>query len=447
MELILEQFFKNLNLDIKLNLIDNIFDFLLHKYNTKILNYTTKKIKITKQTETIIVMREYIFKLIKKNSSFFTNITNPITQFKEVHFVIKVNNDFLKKLFFCYTMFYNLDCLHSGKKNMIGIDFEFNSKKIALCQFGFYPMRKHKYTFILSTNTLNSQETQLLISTVFVQNYTYKIMHGSDSMDIPYIYEELFQKNTEQMFNFTKYLVDTRFLCEYFKIAIKYKDTKSSLYNALSFFNVINKKQYDELENINHIIGPIYKVKWDIYNINLNQLKYAAYDVIYLKLFVTQIFTTAKKDHFSLTKQLKFVSPIFRLWCYEKYNLSEISQYAKNITHLLNDHVVKNKPIANVFNDLLPKIEYLPLELKFENFAKINNFKKLIILIYKLVFYHILFQHYELYSQNNKLYTNIIHKINTKELHSLKLYKIVSLIEYFYETSLPVIINYLSNDE
>lgn len=429
------------------DMVDKIFIFLQSSYQFTFLNYNIKKNHITKHVPHILIMREYITKLIRKHSSYSAIVKNYISKRDEIHCMIKIDNVNIRKLFLCYAMFYNLDCLHSARKNMIGIDFEFNARKIALCQIGFYPHRKYKYTFVLNPNDFDTSETNLLISTVFVQENSYKVVHGSDSLDIPYMYEELFQNNTELIFNFTKYVVDTRFLCEYFKISINYQDKKCSLYDALKFFNVISSAHYVELENINKTIGPIYNVKWDVHNMSSNHLKYASYDVIYLKMFVIKIFDNAYKENQHIVSQLKFVTPIFRLWCYEKYNLIQIGNYAKKITDPLNNYIVKHITLINAFNDIIKTIEFVPLNMKFENYLNINNFKKLIISIYKLIFYQYISTHFEIRSSKNEKYDQHMNEINTHDLHLLKLHKIVNFIEYFTETLKPVILDYFKNVE
>lgn len=429
------------------DIVDKIFILLQPSYQSIFLNYNTKKIIINKKVLPILIIREYIIKLVRKHSSYLANVKNYISKHDEIHCMIKINDNHLKKLFLCYAMFYNLDCLHSKRKNMIGIDFEFNARKIALCQVGFYPHRKYKYTFVLNPKDFDTLETNLLISTVFVQENSYKVMHGSDSLDIPYVYEELFQKNTELIFKFTKYLVDTRFLCEYFKIAIQYQDKKCSLYDALKFFNVINSAQHVELENINKVIGPIYDVKWNVHNMSSYHLKYASYDVVYLKMFVMKIFDIASKENQHVVNQLKFVTPIFRLWCYEKYNLIEIGNYAKQVTDPLNNYIIKHTTMINAFNDIIKTLEFVPIHMKFENYLNINNFKKLIMSIYKLIFYQYLSLNFEIRSSKNEKYEQHIEVINTHELHLLKLHKIVTFIEYFTESMKPVISEYFENKE
>lgn len=433
--------------------INDIFIFLQNEYQSIFTNYSVKKINIkttltvinkshfSQKLSTILVAREYIMRICRNKNiaKYVAKVYNTNTAKDEFHTMISINTSTLKKLFLCFSMLYNLDCAHSKSKNMIGIDFEFNAQKIALCQIGFYPHRKYKYTFVIDPRDFNTQETQLLISTVFVSEHSYKIMHGSDSLDIPYIYEELFQGNRDLIFQFTKSLVDTRFLCEFFKIVTEYPDKKCSLYDALKFFDVINHHKYLELENINKIIGPIYDVKWNVNSMSSYHLKYASYDVVFLKMFVQKIFKKCYEFSPDVALQMKFISPIFRLWCYEKYNLSEITSYAKITTDPLNNYIIGDTTMINVFNDIVSKLIYVPTKMKFENFLQINNFKKMMMYVYKLIIYHNLQKNYTIHSNKKEVYDGEIKIINFENLHSLKLDKIVRLLEYFYEYSATLI--------
>ena len=360
------------------NIVDKSF-ILLQNLNSIIPNYTTKITKNTENILDILILREHIFKLIRNNSNINIKIYNSFRKKHEVYCVVKVNNQILKKLFLCYLFLYNLDCMHHyhnfKRKNMIGIDFEFNFQKIGLCQLGFYPLRKYKYVFLIDPREFNSLETDILILMVFTQKYTYKIMHGSDSLDIPYIYEELFQNNTNLIIDFTKHVIDTRFLCEYFKISTSHNDKKCSLYFGLSFFKVISDSKYAELQNVNDKMGPIHKIKWNVHTLNAFQTKYASYDVIYLKHFVKKIYKSC-----TYPKNLTFVTHIFRLWCYEKYQLINIMTYSNEINNFINVNQLNTK-INNIFENTV----YNKANIKFNDFLQINNFKKLLTMLFKLI--------------------------------------------------------------
>jgi hypothetical protein len=121
----------------KTKLINKIYTFMKQNYKSNFTNYSQK---ITKQKDNdgISALKECVLKLIRKYSSNIENINNINKNIEEKYCIIKVNTHETKILFLCYTMFYYLDCKYSKNKNMIGIDFEFNNKKIALCQIYLY---------------------------------------------------------------------------------------------------------------------------------------------------------------------------------------------------------------------------------------------------------------------------------------------------------------------
>lgn len=426
------------NNDLTVQIFDSIVKFYKnYNHNIKIDNYTTKILK-TNLIPSILIIKKKLLSLLKKYRHKYTKIHNTILNKKEIFYVMNVDNDIKTHIFLTYCIFYHIDCIHSKFKNLIGLDFEFNSRKISLCQVGFYPHKKIKYVFIFDPTKLTTSQKNIAIDTIFTQQHSYKIMHGSDSLDIPYICEELFLRNSDQIINFVKYLVDTRFLCEYYKIAIGWPDKKCSLYDALFYFNVINKKTYNKLGNITSMMGPIYNVNWNIKKISDNQLDYAAYDVIYLKCFVLQIFNFAKLKGENLKIQCKFISPIYRLWCYEKYEISDILQNFKSFISSISNYFVKSShndeklTLNTVFESVIETVNLKSLDMNFKNFLEINNFKKLVLLLFKLITYSYIAKHRKIYITKNKLFND---KINYScvydKLYKLKLYKIVNLLTNF----------------
>src|SRR5690606_32943201 len=169
------------------------------------------------------------------------------------------------------------------KKAYVGIDFEFNHRKIALCQLGFFPQRNKKFIWLVNPTLFTEDQTTMFIENVFISQYIRKILHGCDSLDIPYIFNELFLNDTTYIYKFISKISDTRFMCEYYKLVTDSFDNKCSIYDSLLLFNIVDKQKYNELVDINESIGPIHDVSWDIKKISIIQTKYALYDVYYLK--------------------------------------------------------------------------------------------------------------------------------------------------------------------
>src|SRR5690606_30561562 len=97
------------------------------------------------------------------------------------------------KLMILYMLFYHYDARSTENKKLYsGVDFEFNERRIALCQIAFFPRRINKFIWIFDPNSLDTQKTEYLIKYLFTSDWIYKIVHGSDSLDIPYLFQEMF---------------------------------------------------------------------------------------------------------------------------------------------------------------------------------------------------------------------------------------------------------------
>jgi hypothetical protein len=423
------------------HIIGDFFD----TYNPlkKIDSYIAGIIKINPTTPDLLNTREKLIQLLKKKADLILKekVNSRINTFciKKVGDVESLN------LLLVYSIFYFLDNIHSDRKLTIGLDFEFNNNKIALCQVSFFPLRKFKHIFIFNPQNLNDYQQALLIKTIFTSPM-YRIVHGADSLDIPYIFEELFLNDTEKILKFTETMVDTRFLCEYFKIFSKFQDKKCSIYDALLYFKVISKNKYNELLEINKIMGPVQNVHWNITKMSSFHLKYVLYDVLYLKGFVLKIFHLGLEKNSSLRQHLRYIPQIDRFICYEKYGLSNLLINAKQITDPINNFMVElpsgsNTTMITIFNDVIQKTTIAINDLKISNLLEINNFKKAITLLLKKIVYSIITNKYVVYeNKNDQFITKITYKDIISQLISLKLDKLAVLLERFYESAKIIII-------
>jgi hypothetical protein len=188
-------------------------------------------------------------------------------------FKIMTNND--TKKFIKYVQ-------NNENDEYVGIDFEFYNNKIALWQIAFF---YEKIVFIINPKILSKKHIKIIRRKILCSRKYIKILHGSESIDLPYIYE-LLNKNEKHFIKFIKYFVDTRFLCENIK---KKYNLKCSLFDGLYSSNVITHKMYAKLQKTEKIIGPIHKINWKIQNMTYHQLFYAASDVIHLLHFYKKL--------------------------------------------------------------------------------------------------------------------------------------------------------------
>ena len=96
-----------------------------------------------------------------------------------------------------------------------------------------------------------------------------------------------------------------------------------------------------------------------IQNINRNGFINMLYDVLYLKGFIKQIFHKAEKNNTILFEHLKFVSPLSRFVCLDKFGFTDILERIKNMTDPINNYIVVNGnkkiTIINIYNHVIEK--------------------------------------------------------------------------------------------
>ncbi len=112
-----------------------------------------------------------------------------------------------------------------------------------------------------------------------INSSIYKILHGPESLDLPYIFTQMLQNRKQHIIKFVRKMYDTRFLCEYFKYSVE-ADNKCSIYVALRYFGVISDEKLKYLNDTNDSMGPIQNVNWNINTLNSYSTRYALYDVL-----------------------------------------------------------------------------------------------------------------------------------------------------------------------
>ena len=358
--------------------------------------------------------------------------------------VIQVDNDQKIKLMILYILFYHYDARSiSTKKLFTGTDFEFNERKISLCQIGFYPHRTNKFVWVFDPNSLNTHNTNFLIKYYFTSQFLQRILHGSDSLDIPYLFQEMFMNNHEYIYSFITNVIDTRFLCEYHKNTIS-GDRKCSIYDALLYFNTIDKVKYNELQHINKTMGPIQDVNWNVYNMSTFNLKYSVYDVLYLRDFYFDILKKSWLETPELYNSYVYIPLITRFIYLEKWNVSDLLSRIKSIVDPINNYIVvpknndssikQNITMISVYNGIIKDliIETPVLKIKINNLLDINYFRSSLTLLFKMIVYHILTNNYSVFKNKEETFdgkVDVSDIFETFKLISMK--KLRTLVKLF----------------
>lgn len=291
-------------------------------------------------------------------------------------------------------------------KKYIGIDLEFNKvsrtdRDVALIQLNLEI--ENDYTgiiFVLDPKILNEDQIQILINLLTTKDII-KIIHGGESLDIPYLFNQLFDSTIESINNFSKKLYDTKYLCEYNHI-INNKKGKCSIYDLYKEYKVISNKKYDYLSNIENITGPIYLVHIEIKNMSDKLLEYAVYDVLYLVSLYNKI---PKHELISeISRNIFYYKRI------EDNNFNKINEIVKKYNNFFVVINGENIKLIDFYYFIIYTInDSLILKL-----LEITYFKSFLETLYRYIIYDMISAKYTIYQNINtkiKFKNNIDKKI------------------------------------
>ena len=174
------------------------------------------------------------------------------------------------------------------------IDFEFNGKEIGLMQLY---ITKLNLIFLLNPETFSKKNKSILIDVVFLSKNK-KILHGSESNDIPYIFNKLLNREPDKILLFLNNYYDTRFICSLLSFP------RCNLYQALINCEIINDSKLVYLKNVEEKLGKIWKIKWNPITLDYNEKLYALYDVIFLSKLLRKQKKLCKINGLNINKLL-----------------------------------------------------------------------------------------------------------------------------------------------
>lgn len=418
----LHNLFINKNYDL---IIDFLYDNKLLENLTN-LKLTNSNLKLSNLEKKVINDDKYKKEFLKRLVNFISRKkSNETLFFKKKYFIIIANTELLTKLFILFTYSFL-----STKTQFIGIDLEFNTGKIALTQISFFPHnKKFNYIWILSPPLISSSFKPHVINNVFINQKIFKIVHGADALDFPYLLHTFLENNSLWIMNFIQKTMETRYLCECIKLIKKEEDKKCSIYDALLYFNVIDQEKYDELTIINKQMIPIEEHKnWDINQMSQSKIFYAANDVVYLK---DLLFSMIHNINDGLT-YYKLNASIFRMITMDKYDVIDLIKESKKLVDPLNNYLVpeKNTTLIKMFNEHISKIfiEYPKLDINI--IINIDYYRKSIMILIKRIMYHLILNKY---------------KVNVNKFYEYrKKISIIEMFEVFKEFKLDILTSFFN---
>lgn len=369
---------------------------------------------LVKISVTILALHFIVYDLVNQEGNYYLALKGQEEMAvlkrknKKIVYYINISDKVEKNIYFhAFILQYSLESLFN-RRFYIGIDFEYTNKKIEMAQLNFeHSVALESIIIIVSPNELEPIMTEDFINLIVCNKFIKKILHGSDSLDIPYVYNHLLDKDPNKIIQFTKGLIDTRFLCEYYKLNKGGSDYRCSIYaenpdgSAVFYFKVINEEQQEKLAQLLQSMPPSFDIVWNIHKLPKSQILYSQYDVIYLKYLYYQIIYTAtldfptdleKKTIIQLYKHV--LNEITRFVYLEKNKITLLLAKCKEEVDPVNNYFIR-KPtgilkMIDIYNQSFTNLESFNPRASIDKIIKVSHFKiPILTLIKRLIYGHI----------------------------------------------------------
>jgi hypothetical protein len=262
------------------------------------------------------------------------------------------------------------------KNKIVAIDFEFNrvnnKRVIGLCQINF-KINKDTDIFLFYPPNINIRLFEkLLIS----PNIT-KVLHGAESLDIPYLFDHVIMKQNIPLF--CNNLFDTRYLCEYYNIEHN-NGGRCRIYELMKQMGAINNKQYDDMISNDKKLGHIWEIHIDVRKMtNPRLIKYCVDDVE----FLPDLYEKFPKNNI----YMKILPAMTQYNYIIRYN-DELDKMFANISQY---NTRRDNTYNMSYNDIYSiSMTWLNSHHMYVILYNINYFKKIIDVIVKNIVYNIL---------------------------------------------------------
>ena len=343
------------------------------------------------------------------------------------YYTIVCNKSLLLKSFKVFIYFYYIDSIIE-KELYLPIDYEFNTKKIALMQLNFegVPGKKiDSFIYIINPFELDEDSYSFFINKILNNDSIYYLLHGSDSLDIPSTYTDIFKNDKEKIIKFTQRLIDTKYLCEYYHLD---KDIKKrcKIKELLLELNIITNTKLNQLIKNEEDMGNISDILIDIKTLSKELIKYSLYDVIYLKFLFIKFMNMDKHIY-------KYLIPEITRYVYlERRGIIKFTEKIDNIVYRLN--IAKIDTMDDILDGIFMTLLYSIYNRKIMNIFEINYFKRHFINILKCVTYSILVENYKINMPNNTVFEGYINIGSLfKKLRNYNFFTIFNLLNMFKE--------------
>jgi hypothetical protein len=310
--------------------------------------------------------------------------------------------------FHAYILIYCLESLFN-RYFYVGIDFEYTNKKIRLAQLNFEHSKVlQSIIMMVSPSELEPIMMDNFIKLIICNKFIKKILHGSDSLDIPYMYKIMLDNDPDKIIKFTKDMIDTRFLCEYYKLnRNEESNNKCSIYDqdstrsAIYYFGVISDEQQEKLSELLELMPAAHDIEWNIHKMPRSQVLYAQYDVIFLKYFYYRIISVAtldestdigKKNVIDLYKHV--LSELAQFVYLENNDITFLKSKCKEEVDVVNNYFIRKSnnilKMIDIYNQVSNNLSTTNPVADIDKIIKVNHFKaSILILIKRIVYGHV----------------------------------------------------------
>ena len=350
----------------------------------------------------ILESKDYFFK--DHNKKYKINL---VKDKKETAYMIDYFNSFRKL---------------NSKNKFVGLDFEFNAspegKQIALFQINLESENENAEIFLFYPPSLDKNQTKDL-KKMLIEPGIKKILHGAESLDIPYLFKNIFT-TTKERTEFCTNLFDTRYMCEFMHLEKKLNN-KCKIYSILLELKVINKKQYDMLLKNEEDMGPIYEIIIDVNNLDKHTMLYSAFDVLYLPVLLNKF--PDNKIYMKLIPEMTCFNFIDRYENFFTKPFAQVLNKSNNYFVITNTKI--NLKLIDIFNYFYYTRSGIIL-----HFMEINYYKKFLETFIKFIIYKNIGKIYNVYQKSNVLANNMI-EFNELEVEFSKI-KLFNEFELFF---------------
>lgn len=421
--------------------MDKIEFFINKLYDEKKIHNLIKDFEKEITTDLIIKYNKYktsFFKAIRNLSKFKLKGKDEInveSAFDVKYYCIVADNQINLKSFKLFILFYYIESL-IHKKLYIPIDYEFNTKVIALMQLNFELVHdndnKYSFIYIIYPPELDDDSMLFFKNNIMCNKYILKILHGSDSLDIPYTFNDFFKNDKEKIIDFTSSLIDTKYLCEYHHLDNNIED-KCKIKELLFEHKIINKNQLNNLIQNEEKMGNISDIFIDIHKISDELLKYSLYDVLYLK-YLYLVFVNKNMNIYE-----ELIPEFTRIIFLQRREVLNITENIDNIIFRLN--ISKIDEFNDNLNNIFLTLFFVIYDKKLINLFNINYFKKYTLNLLKAITYNILIENYKIKMSNDTEFNGYLNIGSLfKKLRQYNFFAIFKLLNYYKEKSLEYLV-------